>query len=297
MTISSSIAASRPLSAIQPPIGASGKKSDQTARPADARPTQAPEQVASLFQREKAEAARAVDAQPTGTFRAQEAHATQEAPEPRVYNDADRKALLAAWGSSPGEERFAAEFDLNNDGRINASDLAALLGSFKPTESSPSSNGEDSPPALSLEGLRSAWGTQLGESGFDPNYDFNNDGIINSSDLAEYLGGQFGQTESNDPASDVAGLLAAFGAKKGEEGFDSAYDHDGDGRISSADLAQILGDRGAEAADALRQNQLQRLLEAFGASDGDSGFEGEFDFDGDGRISSADLAEFLGRSA
>ncbi len=162
-----------------------------------------------------------------------------------VFGQADLDALLQAWGTVSGQERFASEYDLDGDGSIGANDLAQLLGNFS-AEAPFAEPVEDAPPT----------------------------------------------------AADVNNLLAAWGTSAGEERFNARFDLNGDGRVGAHDLAELLGRPPAETAtDALptRQERLSNLLEAFGSRLGDQQFNSAFDFDGDGVINAADLADFLGR--
>lgn len=183
--------------------------------------------------------------------------------QPRTYSPADRDALLAAWGARPGEQRFSSEYDLDGDGQIGSRDLALLLGNFQDEATSAPASGGGQPaptqpgqePALpespDLTAIRAAWNTRAGEPGYDPTLDFDGDGRIGSADLALFLGGANrpaapappeAQASADVPFSDqVKTLLASWGARLGEKGYNAAYDLDGDGVINSSDLANLLG--------------------------------------------------------
>lgn len=109
----------------------------------------------------------------------------QEAPEtPSYYTRADLADLFDQWGAAePG-----SAYDFNEDGRVDASDLAQLiskLGSAKPE-----AHGlrEGVYTNADIERLRDAW-----NNGSDPSrqvearYDFDGDGRVNASDLAQLL--------------------------------------------------------------------------------------------------------------
>ncbi len=101
-----------------------------------------------------------------------------------VYSRADLTNLFAQWGSAkPG-----SEYDFNEDGVVDAQDLASLLtkiGQAKPERAS-----EESPAytRADIDGLYDAWNDGSDPArGVDDRYDFDGDGRVNSSDLAELL--------------------------------------------------------------------------------------------------------------
>lgn len=203
-----------------------------------------------------------------------------DTPLKRAFGDKDREALLQSWGAREGDSRFAADYDLDGNGLINSADLAILLGSYAPANApappasaavEPEAPATPTPagpePFLTVENtpaptekattsqrVLDAWGRRAGEKGFDEALDLNADGVINSADLAAALGGQ---SKPNAPAAppvppepapqriysstDLNQLLKSWGARSGENNFTADYDFDGDGRISSVDLAQLLG--------------------------------------------------------
>ncbi len=101
-------------------------------------------------------------------------------------------------------------------------------------------------------------------------------------------------------AADRDALLERWGARSGDESFDGQYDLNGDGVISAPDLARLLG-----AMSGPRQNgsagepmpfevSKAAILDAWGAREGEDGFDARLDLDGDGVIGSSDLASLLG---
>ncbi len=235
----------------------------------------------------------------------------------RVFTGKDVETLRGVWGTRAGEEGFDPAYDLDGDGRIGAADLAFVLGSIAAqaataASAAPTSDGTGEadgtaePTAPTLEAIRAAWGTSAGEEGFDAALDLDGDGKIGSADLAQHLGSFAAQEQAvaTEPAKapTVADIYKAFGAQEGEERFDAGLDLDGDGKIGSADLAQLLGrvnPQGSETASGPRPSfdagDLKTLLSIWGARSGQERFDSGYDFDGDGVIGSADLAQLLGR--
>jgi Ca2+-binding EF-hand superfamily protein len=186
---------------------------------------------------------------------------SSETPLQRTFNDKDREALLQAWGSQSGDSRYSTDYDLDGDGRINAADLAILLGSYAaeskaaggeplaaPTKPAEEPAPEASTEASASERVLAAWNKRAGEEGFDASLDANGDGVINSADLAAALGGQTSPTAPvQQPAprvytsGDLDQLLKSWGARPGDQRFQPEYDFDADGVISAFDLAQLLG--------------------------------------------------------
>lgn len=95
--------------------------------------------------------------------------------------------------------------------------------------------------------------------------------------------------------SDIDNLMKLFGSTEGDGNFMSQYDLDGSGTIDLQDLnamlAQINSVPEAEEAGpaAFTQEDLDLLLDAFGAQVGDDSYSEALDIDGDGMIGLADL--------
>ncbi len=112
------------------------------------------------------------------------------------FTEADVDAVRGAFGSAAGERRFNPNYDLDQDGSINADDLLAVLslvGTDKPSPIGPPASdpppvGDDQPfvPA-DLDAVKSAFGSSAGERRFNPNYDLNGDGAIDTTDLLQVL--------------------------------------------------------------------------------------------------------------
>lgn len=154
--------------------------------------------------------------------------------------------------------------------------------------------------------LVAAFGLTKGEDGFVVDLDFNGDGVINGVDLANLLNNlnPSGSTKPADvaptgPQSLVEGVLEAFGSSLKEGGPNSAYDLNGDGVIDGRDLAAALAQARSGDSDPVKSGEsgngatLKSLLAAFGKSEGQKGFAGQVDLNGDGVVNGADLAQYL----
>lgn len=91
-----------------------------------------------------------------------------------------------------------------------------------------------------LPSLLFAYGSRLGESGFDQRFDFNSDGVIGFDDLNTALSSI--SPGAAQHATTLEGLVNAFGLGQGSEGFAPEFDFDGDGFIGFADLNRLLDD-------------------------------------------------------
>jgi hypothetical protein len=98
--------------------------------------------------------------------------------------------------------------------------------------------------------------------------------------------------------ADVTDLLSNWGAAKPG----SPHDLDGDGSVGASDLAQLiarLGTAKPQPASAQPESytraDVDRLLEAWGGRGDDAQASERYDFDGDGSIGAADLAELISR--
>ncbi len=167
-------------------------------------------------------------------------------------------ALKAAFYTREGEDGFNAAVDFNNDGVINAVDLGlARRGEAETTQPVPptvTSAGDDSPNPVkeTLNDLRAAFHTRVGEDGYNAAVDFNNDGIVNVRDLAMARAGSVSgaadvtqpvapQTVESESFGDRARTLIqqlreAFYSSRGESRFSASLDANGDGRINVADM-------------------------------------------------------------
>ncbi len=186
---------------------------------------------------------------------------TDSAEADRTFNSKDRDTLLGLWGARSSDSRFDAQYDLNADGVINSTDLASLLGRFRPDEpyspppSGPAPSQPSAGPRLSpdLKSLLGSFGRREGDEGFNAAYDYDGDGRITSYDLAQHLGRSASSGSSEPPRTDppttpsstsdpvLDAIRAAWGARAGEAKFDAELDLDGDGAINARDLAFHLG--------------------------------------------------------
>lgn len=160
-----------------------------------------------------------------------------------------------------------------------------------------------SPPSVTqqdLNDLLTAYGSVTGDARFDARFDFNNDGRIDFNDLNTALS----SFNANPPQpvaqtftlNDVTSLLASYGRSAGQPGFDARFDTNNDGRVDFTDLNHVLSNLNSPVTSG-QQQQLQGLIEGYGAGIGDPLYNAAFDFDNDGRISFADLNELLSRIA
>lgn len=139
-----------------------------------------------------------------------------------TLNEIDMDQFFEAWGSN------AAEFDIDNSGVVDGSDLAIFLGM-----------GMGSPPSP-IDSVEDNWGDQGDSSG-----DLNGDSDVNGADLAIALAGMGGQDDSpgedsapdeNDSGSTaLADLLADWGSDAEES------DLNGDGIVNGQDISLLLG--------------------------------------------------------
>lgn len=168
---------------------------------------------------------------------AQDAAAASAAPPPELnVTQDDLNGLLAAYGAVNGDARFDARFDYNNDGRIDFNDLNTALSSFSKTPSQPV------PQTYTLDdvtSILSTYGRRAGEQGFDARFDTNNDGVVDFTDLNHVLSNLTSPISSNHQQQ-LEGLIQGYGAGVGDPLFNAAFDFDNDGRISFADLNELL---------------------------------------------------------
>lgn len=150
--------------------------------------------------------------------------------------DSRMASFLASYGASKGDSRFNEKFDLDGDGVIGFSDLNALLS--QPAEPAAEQRVFTSGD---LDGLLKSFNSRLGDDGFNPEYDLNQDGVIDFTDLNNLVNNLSPDAVSESPvATEVTGLLGAFNRREGQEGFDARFDYDNDGVVSFADLNQLL---------------------------------------------------------
>ncbi|MBT8485608.1 MAG: hypothetical protein KJO43_08505 [Phycisphaerae bacterium] len=254
------------------------------------------------------------------------------------------EGLREAWGTAD------TNYDLDGDGVVDMKDLLMLLSKLQQPASEPDTTspnppglepnddvtpaGEDTNEALSVKGLRAAWGSD------DTRYDLDGDGVVGMRDLMQLLS-QLRATPT-DPANPVVpgtptvddgtgvnpndtaiaseptdeplslkGLQAAFGTD------DASYDFDNDGTVTMRDLLHMLsrlGDHATAAGDTMMDDGDTRVMAGHDALVSlDSGAEpatpmsvqglldawgtsgGEYDLVPDGVVDMQDLLSFLSR--
>ncbi|MFG0294026.1 MAG: hypothetical protein ACF8MJ_12850 [Phycisphaerales bacterium JB050] len=100
--------------------------------------------------------------------------------------------------------------------------------------------------------------------------------------------------------NDIDNLLKMFGSSEGDGTFAEQYDLDGNGTIDLQDLnamlarmSQIDASEGSEPEPSFTQDDVDLLLESFGAQVGDENYSEALDLDGDGIIGLEDLNAML----
>ncbi|MBL0922044.1 MAG: hypothetical protein IBJ10_07930 [Phycisphaerales bacterium] len=172
------------------------------------------------------------------TYPAHNVDSPRPAADPTTTPAADSRMaqFLASYGAAKGDSRYNDKFDLDGDGVIGFSDLNALL----------SQPAEPATPqrvfgASDLDGLLQAFNSRLGDSGFNPEYDLNQDGVIDFTDLNNMVNNMAPEAAAQSPAAaELTGLLGAFNKRTGQEGFDARFDYDNDGVVSFMDLNKLL---------------------------------------------------------
>lgn len=150
-------------------------------------------------------------------------------------HDSRMAAFLESYGANRGDNRYNEKFDLDGDGVIGFSDLNALL----------SQPAEQADPRVftgaDLDGLLASFNKSLGDDGFNPEYDLNQDGVVNFTDLNSLVQNLSPDAAAGSPAaSEITGLLGAFNRREGQDGFDARFDYDNDGVVSFMDLNHLL---------------------------------------------------------
>ena len=153
---------------------------------------------------------------------------------PTVFTQADLDALLASYGFTSKQEGFDARLDLNNDGVIDFQDLSEHLKNFQAQPPAPTVFTQ-----ADLQGLMSAYGATAGQENFNSAWDLNNDGVIDFEDLSAMLS-NFETPLAQNAATQLDGLLNAFGSAKGDANYNELFDFTGTGNIGFDDLRALL---------------------------------------------------------
>lgn len=101
-----------------------------------------------------------------------------DADEPRVYTNKDIELVLGAFGAGADDERFDPELDFDGDGQIGFPDLNELLARLDQGQS---------PQQTLIDQLTDLFGLSANDQRFNPALDFDNDGVINFTDLNTLL--------------------------------------------------------------------------------------------------------------
>lgn len=121
---------------------------------------------------------------------------TKPPEEGRAFGQADVKAVQSLLGRTEGERAFNPSYDMDGDGTIGISDLLLVLSLYGEGAEVPSSAGPTPPPGsfddqpytrADVDALQGAFGSKTGERAFNPAYDFDGDGVIQTADLLSLL--------------------------------------------------------------------------------------------------------------
>lgn len=210
--------------------------------------------------------------------------------------DEDLQSLLGAWGSAD------PDWDFNADGVVDGQDLGIYLEGGIPADSDQS----DQPvEAMTVEGFMAAWGSS------DAMYDLNGDGTVDGQDLGQYLEEQMQSTA--DP-SQLDRFMKAWGSDNPD------FDFNGDGVVDGTDLGIMLENSGGtqmpanelpEQASEMMKSSVNRLTsyamsrldtngDGFVSMDSlalNDAFKQQFDADGDGQLSRAEIFSMISSEA
>lgn len=175
-------------------------------------------------------------------------------------------SLLRAFGARSGQARYDASMDYDGDGVIGPSDLlSALAGgdvsaqpaAEEPTEAeghddaAPTSTtddaGESAPTRAftqdDIDKLLAEYGQTELTRGGPLSYDLDGDGVVGPSDLLTALAGFSGDQAAPQTALDAVKSL--YGARSGDDRFNTTFDYDNNGEIGPGDLLRALADVGS----------------------------------------------------
>lgn len=109
----------------------------------------------------------------------------QESPAgTEFYTRSDMTSLFSQWGSAAE----GSEYDFNQDGVVDAEDLASLLARLGQAKPEKSQADESAYTRADIDGLYDAWNDGTDPSrGVEQRYDLDGDGRVNATDLAELL--------------------------------------------------------------------------------------------------------------
>ncbi len=155
---------------------------------------------------------------------------------PVTPTDSRLQDFLAAYGATKGDGRYSEKFDLDGDGVIGFADLNTLL-------SQPAETTQDQRvfTAADLDSLLASFNSRLGDANYNPEFDFDQDGVINFADLNRLVENLAPEAAKESPAAnELTGFLGAYNRRDGQDGFDARFDYDNDGVVSFSDLNHLL---------------------------------------------------------
>ena len=201
---------------------------------------------------------------------------TDRAATQHVFTQADVDSILKLYGASEGQSGFDASFDFNGDGKIDFSDLNFVL-----------SNVASAPPGITPPpGNKPQAGLTADDGTTHP---VNHEPTANPATPTQQApdGAQPRYTPN-----DLTGLINTFGKTASDQGFNPAFDLDGNGKVDFNDLNSLLSNLGQPVTGEAQQH-LTSVLEAFGAQTGDPRYNPDLDHGNKGYIGFIDLNRAL----
>ncbi|MBT8137775.1 MAG: hypothetical protein KJO54_12225 [Gammaproteobacteria bacterium] len=231
--------------------------------------------------------------------------------------------MRAAFMSAEGDDRFAADLDLNADGRIDLKDLAALRHQQQPERpAKPVQPGNQvTRPAEEtsmIDRMRAAFMSVEGDDRFAADLDLHADGRIDLKDLAALRDQQ--RPASNEDM--LQRMRASFLLAAGDDGFDASVDLNRDGRVDLADIVALRSrmdattpvppaepaagkpavEQASDAATSVHNlhadhpDMMQSIRGSFMTRLGDDAYSAVADLNADGAVDLLDLAEWRSRN-
>ena len=133
----------------------------------------------------------------------------------------------ASLADEPGDAAVPADGDTE----------AGAIG--QPASTTDDGEGPASFTSADIDLLLGSFGAQAGSEGFNSQYDFDNDGVINFGDLNELLSRVSGDANVQQQSL-LDQLTERIGSSTGDERFNPSLDFDNDGVINFGDLNTLL---------------------------------------------------------